>query len=51
LYDIEADRSELNDLAAREPATAQRMAGKWDQWAAKVGVEDFDKVQKSRMPA
>jgi arylsulfatase len=50
LYDIEADRSELNDLAAREPDTAARLAGLHDKWAARVGAKDWPTVEKSQMP-
>ncbi len=51
LYDIEADRSEMNDLAAGEPAIAGRLAGLYDKWAARVGAQDWPTVQQSRMPA
>jgi arylsulfatase len=47
LYDIDADRCELNDLAAREPATAARLAGLYDKWAARVGAEDWSRIQKT----
>ena len=50
LYDIEADRSELNDLAAREPDTAARLAGLHDKWAARVGAKDWPTIEKSQMP-
>jgi arylsulfatase A-like enzyme len=33
LYDIEADRSELNNLAATQPARVKAMAAQWEQWA------------------
>ncbi|HUU91410.1 MAG TPA: sulfatase/phosphatase domain-containing protein, partial [Phycisphaerae bacterium] len=33
LYDIEADRCELNDLAANHPDRAEAMAKLWDDWA------------------
>ncbi|MCC6537221.1 MAG: arylsulfatase [Bryobacterales bacterium] len=33
LYDIEADRSELRDLATAEPARVRAMAAQWEQWA------------------
>ena len=38
----------LNDLAAKEAAIASRMAGLYDQWAARVGAEDWTKVQQTR---
>ncbi len=33
LYDMEADRTETNDLAAKEPERAKAMAAQWQQWA------------------
>jgi len=33
LYDIEADRTEMNNLAAAQPARIKRMAAMWDKWA------------------
>ena len=48
LFDIGADRCELNDLAAKEPAIASRMAGLYDKWATRVGAEDWTKVQQTR---
>ncbi len=38
LYDIEADRTELRDLAAVEPDRVARMAAAWDAWAARCSV-------------
>ncbi len=38
LYDIEADRAELNDLSAREPDRVARLARAWDGWAARCFV-------------
>jgi arylsulfatase len=34
LYDIEKDRSELHDLAAKNPRKVKELAAKWDTWAA-----------------
>ena len=50
LYDMAADRSERNDLSAREPATAARLARLHDKWAARVGAQAWSTVQQSRMP-
>ncbi|MEM8955168.1 MAG: arylsulfatase [Verrucomicrobiota bacterium] len=38
LYDLAADRTELNDLAARKPEKLEKLAQKWDEWAGRVGV-------------
>ena len=41
LYDMEADRTELNDLSAQEPDRARSLAAQWDAWARRVGVEPW----------
>ncbi len=38
LYDIDADRSEMNDLAAKEPQRVEAMAKQWQEWAEKSQV-------------
>ncbi|MCX7213299.1 MAG: arylsulfatase [Burkholderiales bacterium] len=44
LYDLEADRTELNDLAAKHPARVVDMAAQYDAWAARCGVIARDKI-------
>ncbi len=38
LYDIEADRTELNNLAEKEPDRVKAMAAKYQAWADRVGA-------------
>jgi arylsulfatase len=38
LYDLEADRVEMNNLAASQPARVKAMAAKWDAWAKRTNV-------------
>jgi arylsulfatase len=38
LYDIAADRREMNDLAAKHPDKVKELSTKWDAWAARAGV-------------
>ena len=38
LYDISLDRTEQNDLGAREPARLSRMTQAYQAWAARTGV-------------
>jgi arylsulfatase len=33
LYDMERDRTELDDLADKQPRRVEALAKKWDQWA------------------
>ncbi len=47
LYDVEADRTELNDLAARYPARAAELAARYESWAARCNVLPWEKVLKS----
>jgi len=48
LYDLEADRCEMKDLAATDPNRLQKMVGAYDQWAARCNVRPWDEVQKVR---
>lgn len=38
LYDMDADRTELNDLADRHPRRVKAMAARWQNWARRAGV-------------
>jgi len=38
LYDLDADRTELADLAARHPEKVKELSGKWDEWAKRTNV-------------
>ena len=38
LYDLELDRVELNDLAAREPERVKAMGAQWEAWAERTHV-------------
>jgi len=38
LYNINTDRTEMNDLAAQQPERVKEMAALWDAWAKRVGV-------------
>ena len=41
LYDLEADRTELKNLAAVEPGRVKELESLWNRWAARVGVEPW----------
>ncbi len=41
LYNLEQDRSELNDLAAEMPDKVAELVGMWDAWAERVGVIEW----------
>ena len=38
LYDMEKDRSELHDLAGKNPKKVGESSAKWDAWAARSDV-------------
>lgn len=44
LYDLEADRTELHDLAAQHPERVADMARQYDAWAARCGVIPREKI-------
>jgi arylsulfatase len=44
LYDLDADRTELIDLAAQHPARVAEMAAQYDAWAARCGVIAREKI-------
>jgi arylsulfatase A-like enzyme len=46
LYDMQADRTELNDLAARHPDRVREMAAQYEAWAARCGVIPRERVLK-----
>ncbi|QRR00976.1 arylsulfatase [Dyadobacter sandarakinus] len=46
LYDIEKDRTELNDQFDKQPAIAKKMVEQYESWYKRVGAEDYDKTFK-----
>jgi arylsulfatase A-like enzyme len=45
LFDMEADRTEIHNLAAAQPERAKALAAKWEAWAKRVGVETWPMPQ------
>ena len=41
LYDMDADRTELNDLAEKMPDKLNSMVAAWQSWADRVGVQPW----------
>ena len=50
LYDMAADRTELNNLARAEPKLAAELAGAWDKWAAQVGLNARKQARDRKKP-
>ena len=44
LYDMEADRTEMNDLAGEEPERVKQMAAEYEAWAKRCGVIPREKI-------
>lgn len=49
LYDLAADRTELNDLAAEQPERAKRMAAMWEAWGKRANA--WPPPMKAKKPA
>jgi arylsulfatase len=48
LYNLAEDRTERNDLAAKDPARAAALAKTWQGWADRCGVVPFDSLAPAR---
>ena len=48
LYDIDADRTEMKDLSAAEPARVSAMTAAYEKWAERCGVMPWDTVRPMR---
>lgn len=47
LFDLEADRTETEDLVVKNSAKAQELAAKWNAWATRCHVVPWDEVQRA----
>jgi arylsulfatase len=48
LYDLEADRTELTDLAAKMPEKVVELSAKWDAWAKRTDVLPYPPGKKKK---
>ena len=48
LYDLEADRTELTDLAPKLVHEARDLAGKWHDWALRTNVMPWPPAKKKK---
>jgi arylsulfatase len=51
LYDMEKDRTEMHDLAAKRPELTSRMVAQYNKWADERGVVPFGSWNKRRSKA
>ena len=47
LFDLEADRTETDDLVVKQPAKAQELAAEWDVWAKRCNVVPWEEFRKT----
>jgi arylsulfatase len=48
LYDLEADRTELENLADRHPDRTRELREKYEQWAQRCGVVPWNELNRKR---
>jgi arylsulfatase len=51
LYDMQADRTELNNLAPANPDKVKEMTALWQEWAKRCNVVPFDQLKNPKRPA
>ena len=50
LYDMRADRTELDDLSRRHPERVRELAGLWHAWAERVGARPWSLLDEPEGP-
>jgi arylsulfatase A-like enzyme len=48
LYDLDADRTELDDLAFRRVEMVKHLSARYEQWATRVGVVPWDEINPAK---
>ena len=48
LYDMETDRTELNDLSGAHPELHAKLKQQYEAWANRVGVIPWDEIEARR---
>jgi len=48
LYNLETDRSELNDLVGNHPEKLNELATAYEKWAKRVGVVTWENLERKR---
>ena len=51
LYDLDADRSELNNLASIQEDRAKEMAEKWEAWAIAAKANPGLGIERRKIPS
>jgi len=45
LYDLDADRTELSNLAGQQPRVVEELTRRYEQWATRVGVLPWNEIK------
>ena len=48
LYDLQADRTELRNVAAANSERVKELAAKYDGWATRAGVVPWDELNRKK---
>ena len=48
LYDMKADRTELHDLATKNPEVTKELSAKWEAWAVRTKVRPYPDENKAK---
>jgi arylsulfatase len=48
LHDMQSDRIEANDLAARHPDVVRDLSAEYDRWAERCGVVPWTQIEPKR---
>ena len=48
LYDVETERTEINNLADKHPQKVKELAGFYQDWANRCFIYPWDKLQEQR---
>jgi len=48
LYDMEADRTEMKNLGAKNPVKLKELSNLWDAWAARAGVQPWKQIRSRK---
>src|SRR5699024_10361534 len=46
LYNLEADRTELNNIIDQNPTVARQMIDRYHDWANRIGVLDWEEINR-----
>ena len=48
LYDLDADRTELNNVAGQNPTVVRELIRRYEQWSTRVGVVPWEEINPAK---